>query len=357
MSLVSFGAEMQLHAVCRARRARRTFVRSRLPQNLGRPVSNMADDVASVVSETDALLFAQMSNPSKVNLSRMRSEVNRASHQRLEEIPEDSGGVYPPQDDDYVAAPPSSPATDRVDDDHVNDSELAAAADVAVPEEHHGTKPCPSMVSELLSEQPVARSPFFAQVEPSPPISMPAVPPPPSHRGEVNEEELLEKQQALLDLERLRMTQGVTLSKRWTLDDRLDDMQFEVRRHLLHAEEQSSISMLRDGLRLATSGIEMGSARFGILDLEGWSNEVCADMSKYDHSLSRLYRKYFQRGFSSPETELALALVGSMSMFHFKQKLSKRMLGGMRAAAPPAMPRASPAAQWGSADSDEEAPP
>ena len=52
-------------------------------------------------------------------------------------------------------------------------------------------------------------------------------------------------------------------------------------------------------------------------------------MKRYDQALGKLYPKYWKKGFaSSPEMELLLGLLGSAGMFHFKNKMSKKMLGG-----------------------------
>lgn len=183
-----------------------------------------------------------------------------------------------------------------------------------------------------------------------------------------SELESLEKQSVLLDLERLKL-QGISLSKEWSMHDRLDDMQFEVRRHLLHLDEQNTVTMMRDGMRLACTGLEMVSQRFAILDLSGWSNEVCCDMNKYDSALSRLYRKYWRRGYSnSPEMEIAMGIIGSMGMHHFRQKFSSHMMPGMASGfgglggtmpsfSPPRGHATSAPRSVGSESDDESAPP
>jgi hypothetical protein len=117
--------------------------------------------------------------------------------------------------------------------------------------------------------------------------------------------------------------------------------------------------MLRDGLRMACTGFEVMNKRWGLLDLDGWSQDVCRDMSRYDNSMSRLYRKYWRRtSTNSPEMELGLALMGSIGMYHFKQKMSSQMFnssGPSMRSSPPPMPQSS----MGLDDSsdEEEAPP
>lgn len=149
----------------------------------------------------------------------------------------------------------------------------------------------------------------------------------PTLTKEEKEELMLEKQSVLLELERLK-SQGIVLSKAYTLQDRVDDMQFEVRRHLLNIEEQNTVQFMRDGMRLAFTGVEIANSKLGpFLNLDGWAAEVGKDISKYDSSLSRLYRKYWKRSTMSPEMELAVGILGSMGMHHFKKQMGNVMGG------------------------------
>ena len=152
--------------------------------------------------------------------------------------------------------------------------------------------------------------------------------------------EAMEKQSMLMDLERLRDNHGVVMTREWSMEDDYDDMAFELKRIMLHIDETNNISSMRSGLQLACTGIEMLSKRFKILDLDGWSAEVCRDMSKHDRALGRMYRKYWRRSHSnSPEADVALSLVSSMGMFHMRKSMSKRMFRG--AGGSSSIPRAS----------------
>ena len=145
--------------------------------------------------------------------------------------------------------------------------------------------------------------------------------------------EAIEKQSMITDLQRLRDGHGITLSKNWTMDDDIDSISFELKRLMLHVDEINNISVMRNGLQLACTGLEMFSKKFKVLDLEGWSAEVCSDMSKYDRSLGKWYRKYWRRSHSnSPEADIALSLVGSIGMYHMRKTMSKKIFqrgGGM----------------------------
>jgi hypothetical protein len=165
-------------------------------------------------------------------------------------------------------------------------------------------------------------------VEPaaSPPAELPAELPPVPPADEADVE--AEKRTVLLDLQRLER-QGVTLTKRWTTDDSLDDLTLELRRHVLALDERSNVNMMRDGLRMLCTGLEMVSTRYGLLDLEGWSGEVAQTLSRHDPQLAKIYRKYWRRSTArAPEVEIALAVVGSAGMHHMKRSMAKHMLSG-----------------------------
>ena len=113
------------------------------------------------------------------------------------------------------------------------------------------------------------------------------------------------------------------------MEDRLEDMMLEMRRHSLSLDERANVNMMRDGLRLMVTGIEVVNQRLGLLDLEGWSTEVCRDIGKHDANLSRVYRRYWRRSTSSsPEVEIAMSLAGSMGFFHMKKMMANHIMGG-----------------------------
>ena len=151
---------------------------------------------------------------------------------------------------------------------------------------------------------------------------------------------MLEMQSVLLELERLK-AQGCVLSREFAMSDNLSDAQFEVRRHLLYLDEKNSIGMMRDGMKLLFSGLEAGNKAVGpILQLDGWGAHACSelDANKYDRTLGSLYKKYWRRGSSSPEAELAFGILSSMGTWHVRQQFMKKASGGIPRMAMPQMP-------------------
>ena len=104
-----------------------------------------------------------------------------------------------------------------------------------------------------------------------------------------------EKQGYLLELEKMRR-QGVNLTKQYSMDDSLEDVQFEYHRQQLNLDTVNTVSFMRDAMRLGITSVELLNNRAGpFLDLDGWSQEVLRDPARYDHALERLYKKYWRR--------------------------------------------------------------
>ena len=94
--------------------------------------------------------------------------------------------------------------------------------------------------------------------------------PPAQRQRHASEAVLIEKTNLLADLERLR-SQGIQLSRNWTMDDDVDEMSFEMKRLMIQVDEANNIGMMQSGLQMACTGIEMFSKRYKLLDLDGWS--------------------------------------------------------------------------------------
>ena len=129
-----------------------------------------------------------------------------------------------------------------------------------------------------------------------------------------------EKVGFLMELKKLRM-QGCHLTREYSTKDRLEDIKYEYERQKMNLDCINSVALMSDGLKLGLSGIEMANNKLGpFLHLHGWSESVTQDMSRYNHVLERIYRKYWRQGSLNPLVELGMILVGSMMMFHFQNK-------------------------------------
>jgi len=302
---------------------------------------------ASVASD-DLEIFKSISNPEKVAIADVPVHVERA-RSPLRGVPE--------VDDEFGRVPPS-PLHKSVSEDSGNDSDGESRASSA---------PSRDRMRERSDDEdsiaPVRRA---SRTTPSPrhretgAFSSFVASRSGGRRGHETEEMLLNKQSLIHDIERMKL-QGVQFSRNWAMDDDYDDMNFEMKRVLMNLDEASQVAMMRNTMQLACTGVEMLSRRIGLLSLEGWSTEMSEELAKQDRTLGRLYRKYWRRSAQSqPEWDLAMAVVGSAGMFHFRKSFSRRMeqprsKGAPQRRAPPSAP--SPRVEEPVSSDDESLPP
>ena len=142
------------------------------------------------------------------------------------------------------------------------------------------------------------------------------------------EEERKKKIDLINKLNRLE-TKGYTLSKHFSMDNSLDEIQLEYDRLVDAKNLEGSIRFQRQCLMGAVTGFEFLNGKFNPFDwqLEGWSESVHENIEDYDDVFEELYDKYKGRGNMPPEAKLLMTLVGSGFMFHmsnsfFRQKMA-----------------------------------
>ena len=136
-------------------------------------------------------------------------------------------------------------------------------------------------------------------------------------RREVAREKLREKTVLLHELSRMELS-GSKMARDLSIDDPLADIEFELNRTRAKEDCVSTVSFMKDAIRLGVTGIELLNNRFNVLKLQGWSGEATRDMNRYDRSLTKLYTRYMRRGSVSPIIELGFLIFGSMLVTHMK---------------------------------------
>ena len=140
------------------------------------------------------------------------------------------------------------------------------------------------------------------------------------HTATSSQDEKLEKQGYLIELSNLKQ-KGVELSREFTMDDSLEELEFEVSKQNNNISTRNTVIFMRDMLRIIINGLEISNNRFGpFLSINGWSESCTQDMQKYEHSLEKIYKLYFRKSQMSPIMELAWLIFGSMIAWHFKSK-------------------------------------
>lgn len=264
---------------------------------------------ASVLSSTDAKLFKRLANPDVVDIELVPDKSTTKDNQRkaTQQIKE---------------AIEKAAATNDSSSSTVTTKSALREAMKKKEEESSSSEDEPEEKKPLTT-----RSAPPSEPPPPPPPKRPAAhddedSPPPAKRKKIEtEDERLEKQGLLIELKRME-ARGVQLSRRFTEDDTLEELEFEVVRQNASTSTDTAVSFAREMLRFGLIGIEMANKRMGpFLSLDGWSESVCRDMHRYDHALERLYKQYWRKHQVSPLLEIGGIIIGSMIMWHFQSSL------------------------------------
>ena len=144
------------------------------------------------------------------------------------------------------------------------------------------------------------------------------------------QEELREKIKILRKLEDLER-KGATLSKKYSMDDRLDEMQGEYEMIISEKEKSNSVKFQAKMLMAAITGIEFLNNRFDPFDfkLDGWGEQVNENINDYDEIFGELHEKYKSKAKMAPELKLLFQLGGSAIMVHMTNTMFKSSVPGM----------------------------
>jgi len=142
------------------------------------------------------------------------------------------------------------------------------------------------------------------------------------------EEERKKKMELINKLSRLE-SKGYTMTKRFTMDNTLEEIQSEFERLSDAKSLEASLRFQRQCLMGVATGAEFLNSKFNPFDweLDGWSESVHENIEDFDEVFEELYDKYKGRGNMPPEAKLMMSLVGSGFMFHmsnsfFRSKMS-----------------------------------
>lgn len=144
------------------------------------------------------------------------------------------------------------------------------------------------------------------------------------------EEEKSKKKDLITKLNRLE-SKGYTLSKHFSMDNTLDEIETEYDRLVDAKNLEGSIKFQRQCLMGVVTGFEFLNGKFNPFDwqLEGWSESVHENIDDFDEVFEELYDKYKGRGSMPPEAKLLMSLVGSGFMFHMSNSFFRSKMANM----------------------------
>ena len=148
---------------------------------------------------------------------------------------------------------------------------------------------------------------------------------------QMSKEELLkEKFKYLRMLEGLER-KGIELSKKYTMDSSLLEMQGEYETIKAERERKNGVKFQGRMLMAAVTGLEFLNNRFDPFDfkLDGWSEQVNENIDDYDDIFGELHEKYQSKAKMAPELKLLFQLSGSAIMLHMTNTMFKSSMPGM----------------------------
>jgi hypothetical protein len=160
------------------------------------------------------------------------------------------------------------------------------------------------------------------------PVDPTAAPPP---GPQMTKEELLrEKFKFLRKLEALE-SKGVNLTKKYTMESPLAEMQGEYEMIMEEKQKSNSIKFGGNMLMAAINAVEFLNSKFDPFDikLDGWSEQINENLSDYDDVFGELHEKYKSKATMAPELKLLFQLGGSAMMVHMTNTMFKSAMPGM----------------------------
>jgi hypothetical protein len=146
------------------------------------------------------------------------------------------------------------------------------------------------------------------------------------------EEEKKKKQELINKLNRLE-SKGYTLTKHFSMDNTLEEIETEYDRLVDAKNLEASLRFQRQCLMGVVTGFEFLNTKFNPFDwqLDGWSESVHENVEDFDEVFEELYDKYKGRGNMPPEAKLMMSLVGSGFMFHMSNSFFRQKFANMDA--------------------------
>lgn len=164
----------------------------------------------------------------------------------------------------------------------------------------------------------------FKEVPVNPTISVPKEP-------QLTKQELLAKKfEYLKKLENIER-KGAKISKKYSMEDSLDEMRGEYEMIISEKEKSNSVKFQGKIMMACVTALEYLNNKFDPFDfkLDGWSESIQENIDDYDEIFAELHEKYKSKAKMSPELKLLFQLGGSAVMLHMTNTMFKSAMPGM----------------------------
>jgi len=148
---------------------------------------------------------------------------------------------------------------------------------------------------------------------------------------QLSKEELLREKFAILRKLEALEKKGVELSKKYSMESSLMEMQGEYETIMDEKARQNSVKFQGNMMMAAINGLEFLNNRFDPFDvkLDGWGEQINENISDYDEIFAELHDKYKSKATMAPELKLLFQLGGSAMMVHMTNTMFKSALPNM----------------------------
>lgn len=152
-----------------------------------------------------------------------------------------------------------------------------------------------------------------------------------SKEPQMSKEELLRKKFEYIRKLENAEKKGARLSKKYTMESSLAEMQGEYETLVSEKERSSSVKFQGKMLMACVTGLEFLNNRFDPFDfsLDGWAESVQENIDDYDEIFAELHEKYKSKAKMAPELKLLFQLAGSGIMVHMTNTMFKSAMPGM----------------------------
>lgn len=124
---------------------------------------------------------------------------------------------------------------------------------------------------------------------------------------------------------------GINVSKRYSMESSLTEMQGEYENIVAEREKSNSKKFQGKMLMAVITGLEFLNTKFDPFDLklDGWAEQLNENIDDYDDIFAELHEKYKSKAKMAPELKLMFQLVGGGIMLHMTNSMFKSSIPGM----------------------------
>ena len=114
------------------------------------------------------------------------------------------------------------------------------------------------------------------------------------------------------------MQSGATLSRKFTMRDRVEDIWFEIEQQEVANDTASGVECMKGALRWGLFSLEIGNNQLGpFLNLDNLTENAMANPTQFNHVFEKIHKRYIRRVETNPILQLAFLLCCTIMSQHW----------------------------------------